>query len=169
MVQNFTNSQILVDIRPGTATIETINVRHDDSSGAGNNLVRVRDRPPGDDQALKTNRRAPPVRATAYPMWRARCGATRLLSSGIRTRGPKCQDALKAIGAKTRRAATELTAAIKLAQARGDFRRPAQAIPSDDEGTLKLRPEEITSILKTGSSTTTSRTEPRRGRDRLHG
>jgi hypothetical protein len=124
VVQNFTNSQILVYIQTGNQqTIETINARMNDLKRCGNHLVRVGP-PPGDDQALKRIDERLHSACTAYTdVASTLLEATRLLSSGKSDQRAKGQDALKGIGAKTRRAATELTAAIKLAQGRGDFRR----------------------------------------------
>jgi hypothetical protein len=124
VVQNFTNSQILVYIQTGNQqTIETINARMNDLKRCGNHLVRVGP-PPGDDQALKRIDERLHSACTAYTdVASTLLEATRLLSSGKSDQRAEGQDALKGIGAKTRRAATELTAAIKLAQGRGDFRR----------------------------------------------
>jgi hypothetical protein len=124
VIQNFTNSQVLVYIQTGNQqTIETINARMNDLKRCGNHLVRVGP-PPGDDQALKRIDERLRSACTAYTdVANTLLEATRLLSSGKSDQIAKGQDALKGIGAKTRRAATELTAGIKLAQARGDFRR----------------------------------------------
>jgi uncharacterized protein YceK len=124
VIQNFTNSQVLLYIQTGNQqTIETINARMNDLKRCGNHLVRVGP-PPGDDQALKRIDERLHSACTAYAdVAGTLLEATRLLSSGKSDQRAEGQDALKGIGAKTRSAATALTAAIKLAQARGDFRR----------------------------------------------
>ena len=124
VIQNFTNSQVLLYIQTGNQqTIETINARMNDLKRCGNHLVRVGP-PPGDDQALKRiDERLRSACAAYTEVATTLLEATRLLSSGKSDQRAEGQDALKGIGAKTRSAATELTAAIKLAQGRGDFRR----------------------------------------------
>jgi hypothetical protein len=124
VIQNFTNSQILLYIQTGNQqTIGTINARMNDLKRCGDHLVRVGP-PPGDDTALKRiDERLRSACTTYTDVASTLLEATKLLSSGKSDQRAKGQDALKGIGAKTRRAATELTAAIKLAQARGDFRR----------------------------------------------
>jgi hypothetical protein len=124
VIQNFTNSQVLLYIQTGNQqTIETINARMNDLKRCGNHLVRVGP-PPGDDQTLKRIDEHLRSACTAYTdVATTLLEATRLLSSGKSDQRAEGQDALKGIGAKTRSAATELTAAIKLAQGRGDFRR----------------------------------------------
>jgi hypothetical protein len=124
VIQNFTNSQVLLYIQTGNQqTIETINARMNDLKRCGNHLVRVGP-PPGDDQALKRiDERLRSACAAYTEVATTLLEATRLLSSGKSDQRAEGQDALKGIGAKTRSAATALTAAIKLAQARGDFRR----------------------------------------------
>jgi uncharacterized protein YceK len=124
VIQNFTNSQVLLYIQTGNQqTIETINARMNDLKRCGNHLVRVGP-PPGDDQARKRiDERLRSACAAYTEVATTMLEATRLLSSGKSDQRAEGQDALKGIGAKTRSAATALTAAIKLAQARGDFRR----------------------------------------------
>ena len=124
VIQNFTNSQVLLYIQTGNQqTIETINARMNDLKRCGNHLVLVGP-PPGDDQTLKRiDERLRSACAAYTEVATTLLEATRLLSSGKSDQRAEGQDALRGIGAKTRSAATELTAAIKLAQGRGDFRR----------------------------------------------
>jgi uncharacterized protein YceK len=124
VIQNYTNSQVLLYIQTGNQqTIQTINARMNDLKRCGNHLARVGP-PPDNDQALRAIDNHLRTACRVYTdVAVALLQATRLLSSGKPDQVAKGQDTLKGIGAKTRSAALELTAAIKLAQARGDFRR----------------------------------------------
>lgn len=124
VIQNFTNSQVLLYIQTGNQqAIDTINARMNDLQRCGRHIERVGP-PPGSVEALKRIDDHLHSACTAYMDIAATLlNATSLLSSGKPQKVTQGQNALKGIGAKTRRAAVELTAAIKLAQARGDFRR----------------------------------------------
>jgi len=124
VIQNFTNSQVLLYIQTGNQqTIQTINARMNDLKRCGNHLARVGP-PPGDDQQLKAIDSHFHKACAVYAQIGATLArATRLLSSGKQDQVAKGQEALRGIGATTRRAAVELTAGVKLAQKRGDFRR----------------------------------------------
>jgi len=118
VIGNFANSQVRFYIET-----QTIYARMNDLQRCDDHLTRVGP-PPGNDQQLKKIdshfRRA----CTVYAQIGATLArATRLLSSGKQDQVAKGQEALRGIGATTRSAAVELTAGIKLAQGRGDFRR----------------------------------------------
>ncbi|MDX6409129.1 MAG: hypothetical protein QOE13_2200 [Gaiellaceae bacterium] len=124
VIDNFANSQVRFYIQTGNQeAIQTINARMNDLERCGNHLVRVGP-PPGDDQALKKIDEHLRTACAAYTdIAVILLRATKLLSSGKQDQVAKGMEALKGIGAKTRSAALELTAGVKLAQARGDFRR----------------------------------------------
>ena len=124
VVGNFANSQVGFYIQTGNQqTIDTINARMSDLQRCGDHLARV-GAPPGNDQALKEIDNHLHQACTAYTKVGATLlRATKLLSSGNKDKIARGQDALHGIGTTTRSAAVELTAGIKLAQARGDFRR----------------------------------------------
>lgn len=124
VIDNFANSQVRFYIQTGNQqAIETINTRMKDLKRCGNHMSRVGP-PPGDDHTLKQIDHLLRTACTAYTdVASTLLQATKLLSSGKADQVAKGQDALKGIGEKTRRAAIELTAGVKLAQARGDFRR----------------------------------------------
>jgi hypothetical protein len=124
VIDNFGNSQVRFYIQTGNQqAIQTINARMNDLKRCGNHLVRVGP-PPGDDDALKEIDRHFRTSCTAYADLAVQLlEATKLLSSGKQAQISKGIDTLNGIGAQSRRAAVELTAGIKLAQARGDFRR----------------------------------------------
>ncbi len=124
VVGNFANSQVLFYIQTqNQQALNTIYARMNDLQRCDDHLTRVGP-PPGDDQQLKAIDGHFRQACSVYAEIGATLSrATRLLSSGKQDQAAKGQDALKGVGAKTRRAALELTAGIKLAQQRGDFRR----------------------------------------------
>jgi hypothetical protein len=124
VVGNFANSQVRFYIETqNQQAIQTIYNRMNDLQRCGDHLARVGP-PPGDDQQLKEIDTHFHQACAAY----AKIGATltratRLLSSGKQDQVAKGEQTLNGIGTTTRSAAVELTAGIKLAQARGEFRR----------------------------------------------
>jgi len=124
VVGNFANSQVRFYIETqNQQALQTIYARMNDLQRCDDHLTRVGP-PPGDDQQLKKIDSHFRQACTVY----AKIGATpsratRLLSSGKQDQVAKGQEALRGIGATTRSAAVELTAGIKIAQGRGDFRR----------------------------------------------
>ena len=124
VIDNFGNSQVRFYIQTGNQqAIDTINARMGDLERCGNHLLRVGP-PPGDDQALKKIDAHFRTSCSAYAdLATTLLQATKLLSSGKQDQVNKGIAKLNGIGAQSRRAALELTAGIKLAQARGDFRR----------------------------------------------
>jgi hypothetical protein len=124
VVGSFSNSQVRFYIETGNQqTLSTINVRMKDLQRCGDHLARVGPHP-GNDQALTEIDDHLHRACTAYiKVGASLLHATELLSSGKKDQIAKGQDALRGLGTTTRLAAVELTAAVKLAQARGDFRR----------------------------------------------
>lgn len=124
VVGNFSNAQVGFYIQTGNQqTIDTINARMTDLQRCGNHLARVGP-PPGDDQTLKEIDRHFHTSCTAYVKVGATLlRATKLLSSGNKDQVAKGQDALRGLGSSTRVGAVELTAGIKLAERRPEFRR----------------------------------------------
>jgi hypothetical protein len=124
VVGNFANSQVRFYIETqNQQALQTIYKRMNDLQRCGDHLARVGP-PPGDDQQLKEINTHFHQACAAY----AKIGATltratTLLSSGKQDQVAKGEQALNGIGVTTRNAAVQLTAAIKLAQARGEFRR----------------------------------------------
>jgi hypothetical protein len=124
VVGNFANSQVRFYIETqNQQALSTIYARMSDLQRCGDHLARVGP-PPGNDQELKTIDSHFRQACTAY----AKVGATltratRLLSSGKQDQVAKGEQALNGIGTTTRKAAVELTAGVKLAQQRGEFRR----------------------------------------------
>jgi len=124
VVGNFANSQVRFYIETqNQQALNTIYARMSDLQRCDEHLARVGP-PPGDDQQLKAIDSHFRQACTAY----AKVGATltqatRLLSSGKQDQVAKGEQALNGIGATTRKAAVELTAGVKLAQQRGEFRR----------------------------------------------
>jgi hypothetical protein len=123
VINSFDNPQVRLYVQSGNQqAIETINARMNDLKRCGNHLIRVGP-PPGNDRTLTQIDDHLRKACAAYTeVADTLLQATKLLSSSGE-QDKVAQDALKGIGAKTRRAALELTAGIKLAQARGDFRR----------------------------------------------
>jgi hypothetical protein len=121
---NFSNSQVRFYIETqNQQTLDTINARMNDLQRCGDHLARVGP-PPGNEQELREidnhlRQACTPYAKVAATLLRA----TKLLSSGNKDQIARGQDALRGIGAPTRRAAVELTVGIKLAQRRADFRR----------------------------------------------
>ena len=124
VVGNFANSQVRFYIETqNQQALNTIYARMSDLQRCGEHLARAGP-PPGNDQQLKAIDSHFRQACTAY----AKVGATltratRLLSSGKQDQVAKGEQALNGIGATTRKAAVELTAGVKLAQQRGEFRR----------------------------------------------
>jgi hypothetical protein len=124
VVGNFANSQVRFYIETqNQQALNTIYARMSDLQRCDEHLARVGP-PPGDDQQLKAIDGHFRQACTAY----AKVGATltqatRLLSSGKQDQVAKGEQALRGIGATTRKGAVELTAGVKLAQQRGEFRR----------------------------------------------
>jgi hypothetical protein len=124
VVGNFANSQVRFYIETqNQQAINTIYARMNDLQRCDEHLARVGP-PPGDDQQLKSIDSHFRQACTTYAQVGATLTrATRLLSSGKQAQVEKGQETLRGIGTTTRKAAVELTAGVKLAQQRGDFRR----------------------------------------------
>ncbi len=124
VVGNFANSQVRFYIETqNQQALQTIYARMNDLQRCDDHLTRVGP-PPGNDQQLKKIDNHFRQACAVYAKIGATLSrATRLLSSGKQDQVAKGEDALHGIGATTRSAAVELTAGIKLAQGRGDFRR----------------------------------------------
>jgi hypothetical protein len=124
VVGNFANSQVRFYIETqNQEALQTIYARMNDLQRCDDHLTRVGP-PPGNDQQLKQIDNHFHKACAAY----AKIGATltratRLLSSGKQDQVAAGEETLRGIGATTRSAALELTAGVKLAQGRGDFRR----------------------------------------------
>ena len=124
VVGNFANSQVRFYIETqNQQALNTIYARMSDLQRCDEHLARVGP-PPGDDQQLKAIDGHFRQACTAYANVGATLTqATRLLSSGKQDQVAKGERALRGIGATTRTGAVELTAGVKLAQQRGEFRR----------------------------------------------
>ncbi len=124
VIGSFSNAQVLFYIETGNQqALSTINTRMNDLQRCADHLVRVGP-PPGNVQALSEIDNHLHRACTAYAQVGATLlRATELLRSGKKDQIAKGQSALRGLGTTTRLAAVELTAAVKLAQARGDFRR----------------------------------------------
>ena len=124
VIGNFANSQVRFYIETqNQQALQTIYARMNDLQRCDDHLTRVGP-PPGNDQQLKKIDDHFHRACAVYAKIGATLSrATRLLSSGKQHQVAKGQEALRGIGATTRSAAVELTAGIKLAQGRGDFRR----------------------------------------------
>jgi hypothetical protein len=124
VVGNFANSQVRFYIETqNQQALQTIYARMNDLQRCDDHLTRVGP-PPGNDQQLKKIDNHFHKACAVY----ARIGATltratKLLSSGKQDQVAQGEESLRGIGATTRSAALELTAGVKLAQGRGDFRR----------------------------------------------
>jgi hypothetical protein len=124
VVGNFANSQVRFYIETqNQQALDTIYARMNDLQRCGDHLTRVGP-PPGSDQQLQKIDSHFHQACAAYAKVGATLArATKLLSSGKADQIAKGQEALRGIGTTTRSAAVELTAGVKLAQARGEFRR----------------------------------------------
>jgi hypothetical protein len=124
VIGNFANSQVRFYIETqNQQALQTIYARMNDLQRCDDHLTRAGP-PPDNDQQLKMIDRHFHRACTIYAQIGATLSrATKLLSSGKQDQVTKGEDALRGIGTTTRNAAVELTAGIKLAQKRGDFRR----------------------------------------------
>jgi hypothetical protein len=124
VVGNFANSQVRFYIETqNQQALQTIYARMNDLQRCDDHLTRVGP-PPGNDQQLKQiNDHFHKACAVYARIGATLARATRLLSSGKQDKVAQGEESLRGIGATTRSAALELTAGIKLAQGRGDFRR----------------------------------------------
>jgi len=124
VVGNFANSQVRFYIETqNQQALNTIYARMSDLQRCGDHLLRVGP-PPGDDQQLKSIDSHFRQACTAYVQVGATLArATKLLSSGKQGQVASGEQALRGIGPTTRKGAVELTAGVKLAQQRGEFRR----------------------------------------------
>ena len=124
VVGNFTNPQTRFYIETqNQQALDTIYARMNDLQRCDDHLPRVGP-PPGDDQQLKAIDSHLRKACTVYAQIGATLArATRLLSSGKQDQVAKGEETLRGIGVTTRSAALELTAGVKLAQKRGEFRR----------------------------------------------
>jgi hypothetical protein len=124
VVGNFANSQVRFYIETqNQQALQTIYARMNDLQRCDDHLTRVGP-PPGNDQQLKQiNDHFHKACAVYARIGATLARATRLLSSGKQDQVAQGEESLRGIGATTRSAALELTAGIKLAQGRGDFRR----------------------------------------------
>jgi hypothetical protein len=124
VVGSFSSPQVRLYIETqNQQALQTIDRRMTDLQRCGDHLTRVGP-PPGDDQQLLKIQSHFRQACTVY----AKLGATlaraaKLMSSGKQDQVSKGEQSLSGIGDDTRRAAVELTAGVKLAQSRGDFRR----------------------------------------------
>jgi hypothetical protein len=124
VVGNFANSQVRFYIETqNQQALQTIYARMNDLQRCDDHLTRVGP-PPGNDQQLKQiNDHFHKACAVYARIGATLARATRLLSSGKQDQVAQGEESLRGIGATTRSAALELTAGVKLAQGRGDFRR----------------------------------------------
>ncbi len=124
VVGNFANSQVRFYIETqNQQALNTIYARMSDLQRCDDHLLRVGP-PPGDDQQLKAIDSHFRQACTSYVQVGATLArATKLLSSGKQGQVASGEQALRGIGPTTRKAAVELTAGVKLAQQRGEFRR----------------------------------------------
>ena len=124
VVGNFANPQVRFYIATqNQQALNTIYARMSDLQRCDDHLLRVGP-PPGDDQQLKAIDSHFRQACTAYvQVGVTLTRATRLLSSGKQGQVASGEQALRGIGTTTRKAAVELTAGVKLAQQRGEFRR----------------------------------------------
>ena len=124
VVGNFANSQVRFYIETqNQQALNTIYARMSDLQRCDDHLLRVGP-PPGDDQQLKAIDSHFHQACAAYAKVGATLSkATRLLSSGKQDQVAQGEQTLNGIGKTTRKAAVELTAGVKLAQQRGEFRR----------------------------------------------
>jgi hypothetical protein len=124
VVGNFANSQVRFYIETqNQQALQTIYARMNDLQRCDDHLTRVGP-PPGNDQQLKQiNDHFHKACAVYARIGATLARATRLLSSGKQGQVAQGEESLRGIGATTRSAALELTAGVKLAQGRGDFRR----------------------------------------------
>jgi uncharacterized protein YceK len=124
VVGNFANSQVRFYIETqNQQALNTIYARMSDLQRCDDHLLRAGP-PPGDDQQLKAIDSHFRQACTAYVQVGATLArATKLLSSGKQGQVASGEQALRGIGPTTRKAAVELTAGVKLAQQRGEFRR----------------------------------------------
>jgi hypothetical protein len=124
VIGNFANSQVRFYIQTGNQqALQTIYARMNDLQRCDDHLTRVGP-PPGNDSQLKQIDTHFHQACAAY----AKVGATlvkatKLLSSGKQDKVAQGEQALNGIGKTTRSAAVELTAGVKIAQGRGEFRR----------------------------------------------
>jgi hypothetical protein len=124
VVGNFASPQVRFYIETqNQQALNTIYARMSDLQRCDDHLLRVGP-PPGDDQQLKAIDSHFRQACTAYVQVGATLArATKLLSSGKQGQVASGEQALRGIGTTTRKAAVELTAGVKLAQQRGEFRR----------------------------------------------
>ncbi len=124
VVGNYANPQVRLYIETGNQqALQTIYVRMNDLQRCDDHLTRVGP-PPGNDQQLtQIDRHFHQACAAYVKVGATLTRATRLLSSGKQDKIAQGEQALNGIGKTTRSAAVELTAGVKIAQGRGDFRR----------------------------------------------
>jgi uncharacterized protein YceK len=124
VVGNFASPQVRFYIETqNQQALNTIYARMSDLQRCDDHLLRVGP-PPVDDQQLKAIDSHFHQACTAYVQVGATLArATKLLSSGKQGQVASGEQALRGIGTTTRKAAVELTAGVKLAQQRGEFRR----------------------------------------------
>jgi hypothetical protein len=124
VIGNFANSQVRFYIQTGNQqALQTIYARMNVLQRCDDHLTRVGP-PPGNDSQLKQIDTHFNQACAAY----AKVGATlvkatKLLSSGKQDKVAQGEQTLNGIGKTTRSAAVELTAGVKIAQGRGEFRR----------------------------------------------
>ena len=124
VVGSFSSPQVRLYIETqNQQALQTIDKRMTDLQRCGDHLTRVGP-PPGDDQQLLKIQGHFRQACTVYAKLAATLArAAKLMSSGKQDQVSKGEQSLSGIGDDTRRAAVELTAGVKLAQSRGDFRR----------------------------------------------
>jgi hypothetical protein len=124
VVGNFANAQVRFYIETqNQQALDTIYARMNDLQRCGDHLTRVGPPPGGNGQLKEIDNHFHQACAAYTQIGATLTRATRLLSSGKQDQVAKGQQALHGIGTTTRKAAVELTAGVKLAQQRGDFRR----------------------------------------------
>ncbi len=124
VVGNFANSQVRFYIETqNQQAIQTIYTRMNDLQRCGDHLTRAGPPPPGDQQLTQIDRHFHQACAAYAKVGATLTQATRLLSSGKQDKVAQGERTLNGIGITTRNAAVELTAGVKIAQGRGEFRR----------------------------------------------
>jgi hypothetical protein len=124
VVGNFANSQTRFYIETqNEQALKTIYTRMNDLQRCGDHLTRVGPPPAGDQQLAQIDRHFHQACAAYAKVGATLSKATRLLSSGKQDQVAQGERTLNGIGITTRSAAVELTAGVKIAQGRGEFRR----------------------------------------------
>ena len=124
VVGNFANSQVRFYIETqNQQAIQTIYTRMNDLQRCGDHLTRVGPPPSGDQQLTQIDGHFHRACEAYAKVGATLVQATKLLSSGKQDKVAQGERTLNGIGITTRSAAVELTAGVKIAQGRGEFRR----------------------------------------------